>query len=56
MNAATPVVPLHRAALCLDCDAINELPAFETWRDRPSCVKCGSRSLVELRRMLERPS
>jgi hypothetical protein len=41
-------VPVGRAALCLDCDRVQALPIFDTWRDRPTCETCGSRSLVPL--------
>lgn len=47
-------IPLGRAAMCLDCEAVNALPVYETWRERTSCTACGSRSLVSVHELLNR--
>ena len=42
------MIRLERAALCLDCDTLNEMPTHEDWRFRAQCDACCSRSLIPL--------
>lgn len=46
-QAGPPVVPLDRAALCLDCDSIYLMPAA-------ACPACGSRHAYTIARALQR--
>lgn len=45
------VIPLERAVLCLDCEAI-----FEMGGHFVTCPSCGSRVAWTLGRLLERPA